>query len=274
MGTEHRPEPVEGTVVEPLTVEAARALTLDIRQALEDVRTAVGRLARRVKAAHDARVWTVLGYGTWAKYAAAEFNVSPSHAYRLLDLARTAEEITGAVAALGVLAPVSHAGDIPLDLPIRAVVELRGRMGEVRDVLAERLQKAYDTQGGHLTPEAVAGVVHDVVADVRRRPDVTPDELNRIEIPDGAPYTVDDVREGRRLVAQLRDADRQLGVLALEIAPAHWPEERAAGPLGILADDLGGEDAGLVLACRRYVITGDYRAVEEYRETVSTAVLG
>jgi hypothetical protein len=273
MGTEHSPEPVEGAIVEPLTVEAARALTLDVRRALEDVRTAVGRLAGRVKAAHDARVWTVLGYGTWAEYAAAEFNVSRSHAYRLLDLARTAEEITGAVAVLGVLAPVSHAGDIPLDLPIRAVIELRGRMGEVRDVLAERLQEAYDAHGGHLAPEAVAAVVHDVVADVRRRPDVTPDELDAIELPDGVPYTVDDVREGRRLVAQLRDADRRLGVLALEIAPAYWSEERAAEPLGILADDLGGEDPALVLACRRFAVTGDYRAVEEYREAVSAAVL-
>lgn len=264
MGTDHRPEPVE-----PLTVEAARALTLDVRRALEDARTAVARLAGRVKAAHDARVWTVLGYDTWAEYAAAEFAVSRSHAYRLLDLARTAEEITGAVAALGVLTPASHAGDIPLDLPIRAVVELRGRMGEMRDVLAERLQEAYDDQGGHLTPEAVAAVVHDVVADVRRRPDVTPDELDAIEIPAGVPYTVEDVREGRRLVAQLQETDRRLGVLALEIAPAHWSDERAAGPLGLLADDSGGEDPGHVLACRRFVITGDYRAVEEYRKTVS-----
>ncbi|MFK0296890.1 hypothetical protein ACIQU6_41355 [Streptomyces sp. NPDC090442] len=269
MESEHQPEPVEGAVVEPLTVEAARALTLGIRQALDDARAAVGRLAGRVKAAHDARVWTVLGYHTWAEYATAEFNVSRSHAYRLLDLARTTEEITGAVAALGVLAPVSHAGDIPLELPIRAVVELRGRMGEVRDVLAERLQETYDAQGGHLTPEAVAAVVHDVVADVRRRSDVTPDELDAIELPEGAPYTVADVREGRRLVAQLRDTDRQLGALALEVAPAYWSEERAAGPLCILANELGGEDLQLLLACRRYVTTGDYRAVEEYRQAAS-----
>ncbi|MFD9596786.1 hypothetical protein ACFWA9_29115 [Kitasatospora sp. NPDC059973] len=259
-------EPVEGEVVVPLSVEEARALTTEVREAIEDVRQVAGRLAERVKRAHDARVWEVLGYPSWAEYAKAEFGVSRSHAYRLLDLARSAEEITAAVVTLGVLAPVSHAGDmLALDLPIRAVVELRGRMGEVRELLVERLEQVAAEGPGRLAPELVAAVVADVVAEVRARPDLAEEDLDEIEVPPGAPYTAEDVRRGRRLVAELTDCDRQLGMLALEVVPAYRSEAGAAlGPLGVLADELG-EDVELLLACRRYAVTGDYRAVEEYR---------
>ena len=269
---EQQPVPVGGEAAVPLSVEAARRLTEDVRESIGDVQRAAGRLAVRVRAAHDAGAHSVLGYGSWAAYARAEFGVGRSHAYRLLDLARATEEITGTVAALGVLAPVSHAGDtLPLDLPIRAVVELRGRMGEVRELLAERLQLAYAEQVGRLAPELVAAVVADVVAEVRGRPDVAEEDLAAIEVPAGAGYTAETVREGRRLVAELDAGDRRLGALALEIVPAYRSEEQAAGPLRILADDIGGEDVEFLLACRRYAITGDRRAVEEYRERVAAA---
>jgi len=219
---EQQPEPVEGELLVPLSVEEARALTEDVREAIEDVQRSAGRLAARVRVAHAARAHVVLGYSSWAAYAKAEFGIGRAHSYRLLDLARTTEEIAATVAALGVVVPVSHAGDtLPLDLPIRAVVELRGRMGEVREVLAERLQRAYAEEGGQLAPELVASVVAEAVAEVRGRPDVAEAELGGIEIPAGVPYSVEDVREGRRLVAELDDLDRQLGTLALEIVPAY-----------------------------------------------------
>ncbi|MFJ9692656.1 hypothetical protein [Kitasatospora sp. NPDC101183] len=65
----------------------ARRLTGELRAAIEKVRSAVLVLAARVRAAHRARVWTPLGYGGWAAYASAEFGVSRSTAYQLLDLA-------------------------------------------------------------------------------------------------------------------------------------------------------------------------------------------
>ncbi|MFD4535648.1 hypothetical protein ACFWNL_18410 [Kitasatospora sp. NPDC058397] len=258
-------EPVEGEVVVPVDAEEARALTAEVRKAVEDVRRSAGRLAETVRRAYDARVWEVLGYPSWAEYAREELDVSRSHAYRLLDVARATEEITGAVVALGVLAPVSHAGDVlPLDLPVRAVVELRGRMGEVNALLAERLGPVAAEAGGQLAPELVAAVVADVVAQVRARPDVVEEDLDAIEVPPGAPYDAGAVRRGRRLVAELADCDRQLGALALDVVPAFRAEAEAADPLGVLAAEIG-EDVGLLLACRRYAVTGDYRAVEEYR---------
>ncbi|MEV0537628.1 hypothetical protein [Kitasatospora sp. NPDC050463] len=77
------------------TIDAARArdLTEQLRTAIEDVRAAVLVLARRVRAAHQARVWTVLEYPSWSAYALAEFGIGRSTAYRLLDLAAVAEAI-------------------------------------------------------------------------------------------------------------------------------------------------------------------------------------
>ncbi|MGW2545412.1 hypothetical protein ACWC5I_32195, partial [Kitasatospora sp. NPDC001574] len=92
----------------PADEARARELTEQLRTAIEDVRSAVLVLARRVRAAHWARVWTALGHDSWGAYALAEFGIGRSTAYRLLDLAATAAAIEGVVAReLG----VSHAWD-------------------------------------------------------------------------------------------------------------------------------------------------------------------
>ncbi|MFH8387970.1 hypothetical protein ACH4E7_45085 [Kitasatospora sp. NPDC018058] len=109
----------------PVDATRAQELTEQLRTAIEDVRAAVLVLARRVRAAHRARVWTVLEYPSWSAYALAEFGVGRSTAYRLLDLAAVAEAIENTVQSeLG----VSHAWDsTDLVLPVRAVVDLKGR---------------------------------------------------------------------------------------------------------------------------------------------------
>ncbi|MFJ9447196.1 hypothetical protein ACIRRH_35900 [Kitasatospora sp. NPDC101235] len=75
----------------------ARRLTGALRESVEQVRTAVLVLAERVRAAHHGRVWIALGYPSWGAYAAGELDVSRSTAYRLLDLAATAEAIEDVV---------------------------------------------------------------------------------------------------------------------------------------------------------------------------------
>ncbi|MFE7431293.1 hypothetical protein, partial [Streptomyces sp. NPDC057545] len=88
-----------GPVLPPLSAERARVVTAGLREALEDVRRAVGVLAARVLAAHAARVWAPLGYPSWAAYCAAEFGISRAQAYRLLDVAHALGTIQAAVTA-------------------------------------------------------------------------------------------------------------------------------------------------------------------------------
>lgn len=71
----------------PLTPAAAKALTKQIREHLDGAATLILR-------AHKLEAWSVLGYASWLDYARKEFDISKSHAYRLLDHAETVEDLT------------------------------------------------------------------------------------------------------------------------------------------------------------------------------------
>ncbi|WP_413804289.1 hypothetical protein [Streptomyces sp. OE57] len=83
----------------PLSAAQAREMTAGLREAMDDVRRSVTVLAARVRDAHAARVWTPLGQPSWEAYCDAEFGISRTQAYRLLDVARSLAAIHGAVAA-------------------------------------------------------------------------------------------------------------------------------------------------------------------------------
>ncbi|MCX4743940.1 hypothetical protein OG455_00155 [Kitasatospora sp. NBC_01287] len=159
----------------PVDQAWARELTEQLRTAIEDVRAAVLVLARRVRAAHQARVWTGLGHPSWSAYALAEFGIGRSTAYRLLDLAAAAEAIEDTVRAeLG----VSHAWDsTDRVLPVRAVVDIKGRLGELTALIAERLTDAQAEAGTAPDAAVVGEIVAQAIADVRARPDAPAAEL-------------------------------------------------------------------------------------------------
>lgn len=55
----------------PVDVGQARVLTAQIRAAIAEVMRSGAVLADRVRQAHESRIWTVLGYTSWAAYASA-----------------------------------------------------------------------------------------------------------------------------------------------------------------------------------------------------------
>ncbi|MEZ0028327.1 hypothetical protein P3T36_006319 [Kitasatospora sp. MAP12-15] len=245
----------------PADEARARELTEQLRTAIEDVRAAVLVLARRVRAAHQARVWTALGHDSWAAYALAEFGIGRSTAYRLLDLAAAAEAIEGTVRAeLG----VSHAWDsADLVLPVRTVVDIKGRISELTALIAERLADAQAEAGTALEAAVVGEIVAQAVADVRARPDVPAAELEMRPAPDGitAEAWRHHVTVGRDLVAQHRAAQHRIGVIALEVVPAYVADHQAEDVLARVANDIGITTAE-ILACRRYAISDDVRAMD------------
>ncbi|MFB7672316.1 hypothetical protein ACFC26_12955 [Kitasatospora purpeofusca] len=247
----------------PIDAARARELTEQLRTAIEDVRAAVLVLARRVRAAHRAKAWTALEYPGWSAYALAEFGIGRSTAYRLLDLAAVAETIEDTVRAeLG----VSHAWDSTgLILPVRAVVDLKGRVSELTGLIAERLTGAHREAGGAALPaETVGRIVAAAIAEVRARPDIPAAELEAGPVPGGT--TAETWRRhvscGRDAITQHRAAQLGLGALALGVVPAYVSDRRAedAG-LARLANDIGITTDEL-LACRRYAISGDVRAMD------------
>ncbi|MER6365758.1 hypothetical protein [Kitasatospora sp. NPDC001527] len=247
----------------PVNAARARELTEQLRTVTEDVRAAVLVLARRVRAAHQARVWTVLGHPSWPAYALTEFRIGRSTAYRLLDLAAVAEAIEGTVQAeLG----VSHAWDgTDLVLPVRAVVDLKGRTAELTDLIADRLTAAHQDAGGAAIPTGtVGGIVAAAIAEIRARPDIPAAELETGPAPDGITTEAwrRHVTTGRDAITQHRAAQLGIGALALEVVPAHVSDRQAEDTgLARLANDIG-ITTEEILACRRYALSGDVRAMD------------
>jgi hypothetical protein len=92
----------------------------------------------------------------------------------------------------------------------------------------------------------------------------------RVSLAQGHPLPADQVGGGRRLAHRLRMVRREAGRHVLEVAPAHMSDRAAARTLGqaLGLDPESGEIAEK-LAERRYAMTGDYRAIEEWEPRIA-----
>ncbi|KAA2244136.1 hypothetical protein F0L68_41350, partial [Solihabitans fulvus] len=137
----------------------ARRLTVELGAAIHGVRRAVEVLAARVHAAHQAKVWTTLGYSSWADYARAEFGIGRSHAYRLLGIAATVHTLSTAVGALAALSPTGDSGDgiEVFGLSGRALRDIASRVDQVVEHVTARVNAAAAAAGGWGPGQTVRG---------------------------------------------------------------------------------------------------------------------
>ncbi len=266
-------EPEQGHELQPVGRVEAERLTKQLREAIDQARRVAVVLAQRVRAAHRAQVWVPLGYSGWGEYAATEFGISRAQAYRLIDIAESATVVQKAIGAAGVLA-VSPAGDtepgaaLDLGLSQRALREVHGRLDELAGTVTERLTAA--SQTGPLDLPAVRAIVHRCVDELRHplpaADDQADDDSDIIGAMERALTDVErdpsDTAAGRRMVDTMAAAGGRLGRIALELAPPYLSEQAAADTiLAQYAEEIGC-DVETVLAARRYVLTGDRRALD------------
>lgn len=121
----------------PLTASEARDLT-------DHINATAGELWVLLMEAYNRRAWVALGYSNWRDYATAEFNMSKSHAYRLLDQARV---ITAIQEAAG--DDFSPIGEISLE----ASRDIKPALPEVTKEIRARVER------GEEPTEAVRQVV-------------------------------------------------------------------------------------------------------------------
>jgi hypothetical protein len=116
-----------GEIVAQLDPDEARSLT-------ESIKASASRLYHLVVQAHEGQAHRALGYATWAEYWQAEFDMSRSYAYRILDQAKVIGELTAA-------AGMSPDGDTsPMgDITEAAARDIKPRLGEVAGAVAERV---------------------------------------------------------------------------------------------------------------------------------------
>jgi hypothetical protein len=126
----------------PLSAEDARALT-------DRIKTTAERLLSLLLEAHERRAWEALGYDSWRTYAVAEFGMSKSRAYQLLDQAKVLREIEAA------------AGSTDVELTEAEARDIKPMLGEVAAEIRERVAEG--------PPEQVADVVKSVVKEQRSR---------------------------------------------------------------------------------------------------------
>jgi DNA N-6-adenine-methyltransferase (Dam) len=124
-----------------LTPDAARALT-------DEVKADAAALWSKLLALYEGGAHTVLGYSSWADYCAAEFDMSQSSAYRMLDAGRVVAELEAH----------SPNGDSPAnEAQARALVPLLNDEVELVEMWRE-LRAEY---GDRLTAEKVRNAVRD-----------------------------------------------------------------------------------------------------------------
>lgn len=108
----------------PLEREEARMLTAEIQ------RTSV-RLWLLVTEAHDRAAHFALGYESWDDYVRAEFKMSPSRSYQLLDTGHVMRAIAEAGGDLEAVEPP----------PARVISRIKNRLPEVRKAARQALKE-------------------------------------------------------------------------------------------------------------------------------------
>ena len=185
-------------VAQPLTPHEARGLTDRIRQAADHTCTLLLR-------AHEGLAWKALGYLSWRDYATAEFALSQSRVYQLLNQARVIREID----AVG----DSTVVEIPSERQARELLRLpEGRRAEV-------WQQAVDLSAGRPTAAAVRDAAEQIVdAEVVDEPvptpprtqetPVVPARTNRRPLPQAMTAATRDLTKAAERLVRLTADDR------------------------------------------------------------------
>lgn len=120
----------------------------DARQLTDTIRNAAEMLWMLILRAHQGRAWEALGYDTWEGYVRAEFDMSRSRSYQILDQGRVIQAIEG-VMPEGARVELSEA----------AARDLKGVLEEVLPEIAER--------AGGLDPSEASLVLDEIVEEQR-----------------------------------------------------------------------------------------------------------
>lgn len=127
-----------------LTVQEARRLTDAIRSTGEVLYTLLER-------AHAGRAWAALGYSRFEDYVKAEFDMSRSRAYQILDQAKVVRAVEAAVPPTATVPAITEA----------AARDLKGVLDQVIREIEEQLAEA--------EAEDTERIVAEILADQRSR---------------------------------------------------------------------------------------------------------
>lgn len=137
-----------GEIVAYCTPDEARRITEEIRGAAE-------RIWSLLHEAHERGAWAALGYGSWAEYVQAEFDMSKRHANRLVAQGEVIRAIEAEVGPVGPTIEISE----------REARDIKPRLQAVTNSIKEKLTEEATAP----EPDRVKEIVAEVVAEERAK---------------------------------------------------------------------------------------------------------
>jgi hypothetical protein len=128
----------EAIIVRQLTLDEAQVITSKIQSTTE-------MLWELLFEAHEGKAWEPMGYTSWQAYVHAEFQISRSQSYRLIDQAK----VTRAIEEAAVSAAVSPMGDTfhpTVEVTERQVIAIKPHIEEVVAEVRESVASGVEPQ--------------------------------------------------------------------------------------------------------------------------------
>lgn len=151
---------------------------VEARELTDRIRSTAETLWGLLLEANTRGAWAALGYGSWREYATAEFGMSQSYAYRVLDQAKVIGEINVAIAASRQPRPISPSGEklapvSPIGRPAAAAprsTDVETPAAEVTEAAARdikpRLEQVTEKIRDRVTPDVPAEKVQEIVDEI------------------------------------------------------------------------------------------------------------
>lgn len=138
------------------SIEKTGITKAQARKLTDRIKTAADQLWSLLLEAHDGGAWKALGYKNWAAYVAAEFDMSRSRSYQLIDKGRVVAALQGAAGDLSTTVDISErqARDIKPVLP-EVTQEIRERV-ERGEEPAQATYEVIEAKRVERKPEPVA----------------------------------------------------------------------------------------------------------------------
>jgi hypothetical protein len=129
----------------PAQVEYDPISESEARQLTERIRTATRHVCLLLREVHERRAWVPLGYASWEQYVQAEFSISRTRSYELLDQANVILDLRNAAG----LEEVPH-------VSAYVALQIKPRLPLIRETLRRRLG-----EGDRANAVAILGEVVD-----------------------------------------------------------------------------------------------------------------
>jgi hypothetical protein len=157
-----------------LHTEKIKAAVEEANEQLEEIKQRYATIDRMLEEAHRRKAWKALGYRMWEEYTTAEFHMSRSRSYQLIDQARTMLALEEAIGDTEIVLPELDGGQ---------VAAIKGDVEVIAEEIKAEIAEVVEEQGTKVSPEQAAEIIQEAIktAKDRKAAKVTPVQTDTVE---------------------------------------------------------------------------------------------